>query len=108
MHDSQSQEEGGSEVDDESTSDRGGDGVMDKLDDGLDRLTDLNVTWGFDLHTFSRERSQEIPVAGKAGDGTAKTVDSSQFGAVDASWVPAGRQRLKRISSFRHGPRERR
>ena len=59
MHDSLSQEEGGSEADDESTSDRGGGAVMDEQDEGLARLTDLDVTWGFDLHAFLRDRSQE-------------------------------------------------
>ena len=39
----------------------------------------------------TRERSQEIPAAGDAGDGTVETMDSSQGGAVDASSVPAGR-----------------
>ena len=91
MHDFLSQEEGGSEADDESTSDEGGGEVMDEQDEGLARLTDLDVTWGLDLHAFLRERSQEAPVAGDAGDGTAETMDSSQGGAVDASLVPAGR-----------------
>ena len=111
MHDSLSQEEGGSEADDESTSYGGGRGVMDEQDEGLARLTDLDVTWGFDLHVYLRdrsqeapaagdasdlhaclqERSQEAPVTGDAGDGTAETMDSSQEGAVDASSVPAGR-----------------
>ena len=91
MYDSLSQEEGGSEADDKSTSGGGGRGVMDEEDEGLARLTDLDVTWGFDLHAFLRERSQEAPVAGDAGDGTAGTMDSSQSGAVDASSVPEGR-----------------
>ena len=84
---------------------------MDEQDRGLARLTDLDVTWGFDLHAFLRERSQETPaagdagdlhvcfqersqkapVAGDAGDGTTETIDSSQGGAVDAFSVPAGR-----------------
>ena len=84
---------------------------MDEQDEHLARLTDLDVTLGFDLHAFLRERSQEIPaagdtgdlhaclqehsqeapVAGDAGDGRAETMDSSQGGAVDASSVPAGR-----------------
>ena len=38
-----------------------------------------------------QERSQEAPVAGDAGDGTAETMGSSQGGAVDASLVPTGR-----------------
>ena len=62
------------------------------------RLTDLDVTWGFDLHAFLRERSQETPaaddagdlhtclqersqeapIASDAGDGTAETMDSSK------------------------------
>ena len=85
--------------------------MMDEQDEGLARLTDLDVTWGFDMHAFLRERSQETPaagdagdlnaclqerspeapVAGDAGDGTAETMDSSQGGAVDASSVPPGR-----------------
>ena len=84
---------------------------MGEKDEGLARLTDLDVTWGFDLHAFLRERSQETPAAGDAedlhaclqersqeasvpgdaGDGTAETMDSCQEGAVDASSVPAGR-----------------
>ena len=111
MHDSLSQEEGGSEANDESTSDGGVAEVMDEKDEDLARLTDLDVAWGFDLHAFMRERSQETPaagdagdlraclrehsqealVAGDAGDGTAETMDSSQGGAIDASSVPAGR-----------------
>ena len=43
--------------------------MMDEQDEGLARLTDLDVTWGFDLHAFLRERSQEAPVAGDARDG---------------------------------------
>ena len=30
---------------------------MDEQDEGLDRLTDLDVTWRFDLHAFLRERA---------------------------------------------------
>ena len=67
MHEFLSKEEGGSEVDDGSTSDRGGGGVADEQDEGLARLIDLDVTWGFDLHAFLRERSQETPAAGDAG-----------------------------------------
>ena len=91
MHDSLSQEAGGSDADDESTSGRGRGAVMDEQDEGLDRLTDLDVTWRFDLHAFLRGRSQETPAAGDAGDGTAETMGSSQGGAVDAFSVPAGR-----------------
>ena len=111
MHDSLSQEEGGCEADDESTSNRGGGRVMDKQDEGRTRLADLDATWGFDLRAFLRdrsrktpaagdagdlhaclqERSQEAPVAGDAGDGTAEPMDLSQWGAVDTSLVPAGR-----------------
>ena len=91
MHDSLSQEAGGSDADDESTSGRGRGAVMDEQDEGLDRLTDLDVTWRFDLHAFVRGLSQETPAAGGAGDGTAETMGSSQGGAVDAFSVPAGR-----------------
>ena len=68
MHDSLSQEEEGSEADGESTSDGGGGGVMDEQDKGLARLTDLDVTRGFDLHASLRGRSKETPAAGDAGD----------------------------------------
>ena len=111
MHDSLSQEDGGFQAGDENTSDGGKGGVMDEQDKGLARLTDLDVTWRFDLHAFLREHSQETPAAGDtgdlhaclqersrgapvtgdAGDGTAETMDSSQGGAADASSVPAGR-----------------
>ena len=91
MHDSLSQEEEGSETDDESTPSRGVRGVMDERDEGLDRLTDLDVTWGFDLPAFLRERSQETPAAGDASDETVETMESSKGGTMDASSVPAGR-----------------
>ena len=42
--------------------------MMGEQDEELARLTDLDVTWGFDLHAFSRDRSQETPAAGDAGD----------------------------------------
>ena len=42
-----STEKGGSEVDDVSTSDRGGGGVVDELNDGLSHLNGLDVTRGF-------------------------------------------------------------
>ena len=42
--------------------------MMDEQDEGLARLADLDVTWGCDLHAFLRERSQETPAAGDAGD----------------------------------------
>jgi len=54
MNDSLSMEEGGSEANDGSTSDQGGRGVVDELDDGLARLNDLDLTWGFDLGTCRR------------------------------------------------------
>ena len=79
MHDSLSQEEEGSKTDNESTSSRGGGGVMAEQDEG------------FDLHAFLRERSQETPAAGDASDWTVETMDSSQGGTMDASLVPAGR-----------------
>ena len=90
MHDSLYTEEGGSEADDERTSDRGGGGAVDELDDDLAHLNDLDVTQGFDLDTFLQERARQAPSAGD-DDGTAQTMDSSQGGAVDASSVPAGR-----------------
>ena len=91
MHDSLSQEPRGSEADDDSTSRQDGGVMTDEQDEGLDRLTDLLVTWGFDLHAFLRKRLQETPATGDAGDGTAETMDTSQRGVVDASPVPAGR-----------------
>ena len=67
MHNSLSQEEGGSEAATRApqTEVRGGD---DEQDEGLARLTDLDVTLGFDLDAFLRERSQETPAAGNAAD----------------------------------------
>ena len=80
-----STEKGRSEADDVSTSDRGGGGVMNKLDDGLSRLNDLDVTWGFDPDAFMQERAQQTPAAGEAGGETPETMSSSQGSAVDAS-----------------------
>ena len=57
MHDSMCTEEGGSETNDKSTSNRGGGGVVDELEDGLTHLNDLDVTWGFDLDAFLQERA---------------------------------------------------
>ena len=37
---------GGFEATDEKTSDRGVRGMVDDQDNGLDRLNDLDVTWG--------------------------------------------------------------
>ena len=77
---------------------------MDEQDEGLDRLTDLDVTWGVDLHAFLRERSQDTPAAGDAGDGTAETMDSAQGGAVDTSSVPAGRaETVETMNSSQEG-----
>ena len=74
-------EEEGSIAHDESTSDRGGGGVVDelvdKLDDDLAHLNNLDVTWGFDLDVFLRERRQQVPAAVDAGDGKAETIGSS-------------------------------
>ena len=104
MHDSLSTEEGGSEADDESTSDRGGGGVVDELDDGLARLNDLDMTWGFDMDAFLQERAQQAPAAGDAGDGTVETMGSSQGGSVDASSAPAGRaETVETMGSFQGG-----
>ena len=84
---------------------------MDEKDEDVARLTDLDVRWGFDLTAALRERSQETPaagdagdlhaclqenlqeapVAGNSGDGTAETMGSSEGGAVNASSLPAGR-----------------
>ena len=44
MNDSMSTHEKGSLADNESTSDRGGWGVLDELDDDLAHLNDLDVT----------------------------------------------------------------
>ena len=123
MHDSLSQEEGGSEADDESTSVRRryGGGVMDEEDEGLDRLIDLDVTWRVDLHAFLRERSnvapaasdagdlhaclqersQEAPVADDAGDGTVETMNLSQESVVEPPSFPAGRaETVETMDSF--------
>ena len=83
--------EGGFEADDLGTSDRGDGGVVYELDDSPDHLNDLDVTWGFDLESFIQERVQQAPTTGKAGEGLAETMDSSQGGAVDASSTPLRR-----------------
>ena len=64
---------------------------MDEEDEGQDRLTDLDVTWGLDLHAFLRERSLETSAAGDASDGIVETMGSCQEGTMDASSVPPGR-----------------
>ena len=91
MHDSLSTEEGGSEADDYSTSDRGGAGVADELDDGLARLKHIDVTWGTDLDAVLQKHAQQVPAAGDDRDGTTETMSSSRGGAVDASSGPVGR-----------------
>ena len=64
MHDSLSTEEGESEADDERTSDRGGGGVVDELDDGLAHLNDLDVPWGFDLKAVCKSaHNRHLPPA---------------------------------------------
>lgn len=62
MHHSLSKEEGGvRERRREHARSRWGGGV-DEQDDGLDRLNDLDVTCGVDLHAFLREeRAQYAP-----------------------------------------------
>ena len=45
---------------------------------------------GFWSGRVSEERAQQASAAGEAGDGTAKTMGSSQGGAVDASSAPKG------------------
>ena len=62
MHDYLSKEIGGLEADDESTSDRGVEGVVDEQDDGLARLNDLRVTWGFNMHAILPERAHRRPL----------------------------------------------
>ena len=67
---------GGPEANDEGTSSRGVWGVMNEPDEGLNRLTGLDVAWGIDLNMLLRERAQETPAAGDAGDGTAEMMGS--------------------------------
>ena len=96
---------------------------MDEQDKDLACLTDLDMTWGFELHAFLRERShetraagvagdlhaflqkhsQEAPVAGDAGDGTAETMDSSQRGAVDVSSFLVGPKQSRRWIRLKGG-----
>ena len=80
---------------------------MDEQSEGLARLTDLDVTWGFDLHACLQERSYEAPLAGDADDGTAETMDTSQGGAVDASSVPPGRAESSSAASAASGTDQR-
>lgn len=82
-------EEKGYEADGKRTSGRGSGGVVDKLDDGLTRLNDLELTWGFDVDAVLGEGAQQAPATADAGDGTAETMPSSQEGAVDIFSVPA-------------------
>ena len=84
MHDSQSTEEGGSEANDESTSDRGDGVVVNELDDDLAHLDDLYVTWGFGVDSILQEHAQQAPATGDGGHGTAETMDSSQ----GVRWTP--------------------
>ena len=91
-----STEEGGFIADDEGSSDRGGGGPVNELDDGLAHLNDLNVTLGFDLGAFLQECRQQTPAAGHVGDGKAETIGSSRRGAMDASSAPVGRVEARR------------
>ena len=59
-------------------------------DEGLKRMIDLDVTWGFYLPTVMRERCKETPAAVDAGDGTVETMESFKRNTMDASSVPAG------------------
>ena len=77
--------------------------MADEPDDGLAHLNNLDVTWGFDLDAFLQERAHQAPAAGDDGEGTAKTMDSSQWGAVDASSAPAGRAESETRSSSQGG-----
>ena len=54
MHHFLSTEDGGFEADDDSTSDPGGGGVVDELNDGVAPLNDVDVTWWLDLDTVCR------------------------------------------------------
>ena len=63
--------------------------VMDEQDDGLDRLNDLDVTWGFDQHTLFARALTGGTAGGDAGDGTAETMNLSQAG-VDTFSAPTG------------------
>ena len=61
------------------------------MDDVLAHLNKLEMTWGSDLEAFLQESRQQTPAAGDTGDGKAQTGGSSLWGAVEASWAPAGR-----------------
>ena len=78
--------------------------MVDELDDGLAHLNDLDVTWGFGLDALLQERVQQAPAAGKAEDGAAETLDSSQGGVVDASSAPIRRtETAETMSSSQRG-----
>ena len=47
-----------------------GGGVADELIDDLAHMNDLDLTWGFDLDAFLRERAQQAPDVGEAGGRT--------------------------------------
>ena len=67
--------------------------MIDDQDEGLARVTDLDVTWGFGLLACLQERSLKPLVAVDAGDGTTETMDWSQGGAVDVGPGRDGRNR---------------
>ena len=48
-------------------------GVADELIDDLAHMNDLDLTWGFDLDAFLRERAQQAPAARGVGEWTAQT-----------------------------------
>ena len=96
-------EEEGSIAHDESTSDRGGGGVVDELDDDLVHLNDLDLTCGFDLDACLQVCRQQSPAAGDVGDGKAETTSLFRGGAVGASSAPAGRAESETIGSSQGG-----
>ena len=79
------------QANDSLSTDRGGAGVVDELDDSPAQMSNLDVTWRLDLGAFLQERAQQAPLERQAGDGTAETMGSFQGGAVGASLTPIGR-----------------
>ena len=71
--------------------------VADDVIDDLAHVNHLDLTWGYFLDAFLRERAQQAPDVGEAGGRTLETIGSSQGGAVDVSSAPAGRAETETI-----------
>ena len=71
--------------------------VADDVIDDLAHVNHLDLTWGYFLDAFLRERAQHEPAVGEAGGGTLETIGLSQGGVVDVSSPSAGRAETETI-----------